>query len=151
MNVPFTRNAVFDGAVVKANGPASRDIRHFVRNQDTGLLEDRSQDIRNLVMSQVVRDRHEYVYNLIADREARGIPVTKGGQHDGIWEAIKTAPHDDMNAANLKTVGESTIKKAVTALQNDNRIDQFKRTRSGPRKWLGVVGGTLNQEEDMLD
>ena len=151
MNVPFTRNAVFDGAVVKANGPASRDIRHFVRNQDTGLLEDRSQDIRNLVMSQVVRDRHEYVYNLIADREARGIPVTKGGQHDGIWEAIKTAPHDDMNAANLKTVGESTIKKAVTTLQNDNRIDQFKRTRSGPRKWLGVVGGTLNQEEDMLD
>jgi hypothetical protein len=102
-------------------------------------------------MSQVVRDRHEYVYNLIADREARGIPVTKGGQHDGIWEAIKTAPHDDMNAANLKTVGESTIKKAVTTLQNDNRIDQFKRTRSGPRKWLGVVGGTLNQEEDMLD
>jgi len=142
---------VFDGAVVKANGPASRDIRHFVRNQDTGLLEDRSQDIRNLVMSQVVRDRLEYVYNIIADREARGIPVTKGGQHDGIWEAIKTAPHDDMNAANLKTVGESTIKKAVTALQNDNRIDQFKRTRSGPRKWLGVVGGTLNQEEDMLD
>jgi hypothetical protein len=152
LQVPYTRNAVFDGAVVKANGPANREIRHFIRNPDTGLLEDRSIDIRNFAMSQAVRERIEYVFNFIRSREDRGIPVTKGGMHDGIFDAIRTAPNDDINAGNLRNaVGESTIKKAVTTLQNDGRIDQFKRNRSGPRKWLGVVGGQLNQEEDILD
>ena len=147
LQVPYTRNAVFDGAVVKANGPANREIRHFIRNPDTGLLEDKSIDIRNFAMSQAVRERIEYVFNFIRMREDRGIPVTKGGQHDGIFEAIRTAPNDDINAGNLRNVGESTVKKAVTTLQNDGRIDQFKFNRSGPRKWLGVVGGRLDQEE----
>lgn len=35
----FENNAVFRGAVVKANYPASRDIEAFIRNMDTGLLE----------------------------------------------------------------------------------------------------------------
>ncbi len=91
------------------------------------------------------------LFNFIRDRELAGIPITKGGAHDGIFEAIRTAPNDDINAGNLRNIGESTIKKAVTLLQNDGRIDQFKRSRSGPRKWLGVVGGQLNQEEDILD
>lgn len=150
LNIKYTRNAVFDGAVVKANGPANRDIRHFIRNPDTGLLEDRSQDIRSIKGSQVVRDRTEYVFNFIREREERGIPVTKGGQHDGIYEAVRTAPVEDINAANIVRFGESTIKDTVTKLQNDGRIDQFKRTRNGPRKWLGVVGGILNREEDDL-
>jgi len=151
MNITYTRNAVFDGAVVKANGPANRDIRNFVRNPDTGLLEDRSQDIRNLAMSQNVRDRIEYTFNFIRDREERGIPVTKGGLIDGIFEAVKAAPVDDINAANLKTVGETTIKNTVTKLQNEGRVDTFKTTRNGNRKWLGVIGGRLNQEENALD
>ena len=142
---------MFDGAVVKANGPANREIRHFIRNPDTGLLEDKSIEIRNFAMSQAVRERIEYVFNFIRTREERGIPVTKGGMHDGIFEAVKAAPNDDINAGNLKGIGESTLKKAVTSLQNDGRIDQFKRSKSTPRKWLGVVGGQLNQEENMLD
>ncbi len=142
---------MFDGAVVKANGPANREIRHFIRNPDTGLLEDKSIEIRNFAMSQTVRERIEYVFNFIREREERGIPITKGGMHDGIFEAVKTAPNDDINAGNLKGIGESTLKKAVTTLQNDGRIDQFKRGKNSPRKWLGVVGGQLNQEEDMLD
>lgn len=151
MNIPYSRNGVFDGAVVKANGPASRDIRNFIRNPDTGLLEDRSQDVKNLAVSRVVRDRLEYVFSFIQDREARGIPITKGGAHDGIFEAIRSAPADDINAGNLRTIGETTLKNTITQLQNDGRIDAFKTTRNGPRKWLGVVGGRLNQDEDMLE
>ena len=115
------------------------------------MLEDRSQDIRNLAVSRVVRDRLEYVYNFIADREARGIPVTKGGSIDGIFEAVRAAPVDDINAANLKTIGETTLKNTVTKLQNEGRVDAFKTTRNGNRKWLGVIGGRLNQEENILD
>jgi len=69
--------------------------------------------------------------------------------HDGIWEAITSAPDDDINAGNIRRSGvkEGTIKKAVTALQNQGRVDQYMKNGSGPRKWLGVVGGRLYQEE----
>jgi hypothetical protein len=149
LQVPYTRNAVFDGAVVKSNGPANREIRHFIRNPDTGLLEDRSVDLINFAMSEAIRERIEYLFNFIKDREERGTPVTKGGMHDGIWEAITSAPDDDINAGNIRRSGvkEGTIKKAVTALQNQGRVDQYMKNGSGPRKWLGVVGGRLYQEE----
>ena len=32
-------------------------------------------------------------------------------------------------------------------LQNQGRVDQYMKNGSGPRKWLGVVGGRLYQEE----
>ena len=150
LNIKYARNAVFDGAVVKANGPANRDIRHFIRNPETGLLEDRSQDIQSVKESQAVRDRIEHVFNFIRDREERGIPVTKGGKYDGLFEAAQNAPHDDIDAANIIRFGSSTVNNTITKLQNDGRVDTFKRTRNGPRKWLGVIGGTLNKEEDNL-
>ena len=77
--------------------------------------------------------------------------MTKSGGHDGVWTTIQNAPNDDLNAANLKNVGKTTIKNALTNLSNENRIGTFKTTRNGPTKWLGVVGGRLNQEQDMLD
>lgn len=151
LQIPYTRNGVFDGAVVKSNGPANRDIRNFIRNPNTGLLEDRTLDLTNLRESQIVRDRSQYIFNLIEDREYRGTPMTKSGGHDGVWTTIQNAPNDDLNAANLKNVGKTTIKNALTNLSNENRIGTFKTTRNGPTKWLGVVGGRLNQEQDMLD
>lgn len=42
MGVPFQRGAWVSGAIVKSNGPANRNVHTFVRNQDTGLLEDRT-------------------------------------------------------------------------------------------------------------
>tara|TARA_R100001509_G_scaffold142184_1_gene97475 strand:+ start:8099 stop:10282 length:2184 start_codon:yes stop_codon:yes gene_type:complete len=151
LNLPFVRNAVFDGAVVKSNGPAKRDIRHFIRNPNTGLLEDKSVDLANVGASAVQRNRLEYVFAFIRDREDRGIPVTKGGAVDGIYAQIQSAPVDDINAGNLSGLGETTIKNAVTKLQNEGRVDGFKRTRNGPRKWLGVVGGVLSNDEEALD
>ena len=61
-----------------------------------------------------------------------------------------SAPNDDINAANLKTIGKTTLKNTVQDLQNFGRVDTFKTTRNGPKKWLGVIGGRLNQEQNML-
>ena len=83
LDITYTRNTVFDGGVVKSNGPANRDIRHFIRNQDTGLLEDRSQDIRNLALSSSIRQRIDYMYQFIELCEQNGHAVTKGGKDDG--------------------------------------------------------------------
>ena len=153
LNIPYTRNGVFDGAVVKSNGPANRDFRHFIRNPNTGLLEDRSQDIIAVKFSQTVRNRLELVFQFIQERELSGHPVTKGGNTDGLHEMVRIAPEDDMTAANLRlmNLSEETFKKDVTKLQNTNRIGQFKITRSGPKKFLGVVGGTLHNNEPTID
>ena len=150
LNIPYARNAVFDGAVVKSNGPAKRDVRHFIRNPNTGLLEDRTIDVTNTGRSAIQKNRIEYVFSFIMDRENRNIPVTKSGVHDGIYEKIQSAPVDDIPAGNLQGLGRTTIEDCVRKLQNENRIDAYKRTKNGPRKWLGVVGGQLNQEENSL-
>jgi 5S rRNA maturation endonuclease (ribonuclease M5) len=153
LNIPYTRNGVFDGAVVKSNGPANRDFRHFIRNPNTGLLEDRSQDIIAVKFSQTVRNRLELVFQFIQERELSGHPVTKGGNTDGLHEMVRIAPEDDITAANLRlmNLSEETFKKDVTKLQNTNRIGQYKITRSGPKKFLGVVGGTLHNNEPTID
>ena len=148
LNIKYTRNAVFDGAVVKSNGPANREIRHFVRNPDTGLLEDRTVDLKSSrQVMEKVKSREEYLFALVADRESRGIQMTMGGGTNGVPEAIRTASHDDINAFNLKRWAKSTILASVNKLMNDGRIGRFKTTRNGPRQWLGVVGGRLDQEE----
>ena len=153
LNIPYTRNGVFDGAVVKSNGPANRNFRHFIRNPNTGLLEDRSQDIIAVKFSQTVRNRLELVFQFIQERELSGHPVTKGGNTDGLHEMVRIAPEDDITAANLRlmNLSEETFKKDVTKLQNTNRIGQYKITRSGPKKFLGVVGGTLHNNEPTID
>ena len=151
LNIKYTRNAVFDGAVVKSNGPANREIRHFIRNPDTGLLEDRTVDLKSSrQVMEKVKSREEYLFALIADRESRGIQMTIGGGTDGVPEAIRTATHDDINAANLKRWAKNTIIQSVNKLMNEGRIGRYKTTRNGPRKWLGVVGGRLDQEEQEL-
>ena len=148
LNIKYTRNAVFDGAVVKSNGPANREIRHFIRNPDTGLLEDRTVDLKSSrQVMEKVKSREEYLFALIADRESRGIQMTVGGGTNGVPEAIRTASHDDINAANLKKWAKSTILASVNNLMNEGRVGRFKTTRNGPRQWLGVVGGRLDQEE----
>jgi len=151
LNIKYTRNAVFDGAVVKSNGPANREIRHFIRNPDTGLLEDRTVDLKSSrQVMEKVKSREEYLFALVADRESRGIQMTMDGGTNGVPEAIRTASHDDINAFNLKRWAKSTILASVNKLMNDGRIGRYKTTRNGPRKWLGVVGGRLDQEEQEL-
>jgi len=153
LNVPYTRNGVFDGAVVKSNGPANREFRHFIRNPNTGLLEDRSQDIVAVKFSLTVRNRLDLIFKFVEERELSGHPVTKGGNTDGLYEMVRIAPEDDMTAANLKLMNLSrdTFEKDVTKLQNANRIGAFRVTRVGPKKFLGVVGGSLHNNEPTID
>ena len=152
LNIKYTRNAVFDGAVVKSNGPANREIRNFVRNPDTGLLEDRTVDLRSSrQVTAQVKSREDYIFALIAERESRGTQMTVGGGTDGVYETIRTASLDDLNAANLKRWASSTINESVNKLLESGRIGRYKTSRNNPRKWLGVVGGRLHQEEQEFE
>ena len=147
LNVDYARNTVFDGAVVKANGPANRDIRHFIRNPNTGLLEDRSEDIRNLALSETARNRLQHMFDFLAMMENDGNAVTKGGANDGAHEAIRTSSSGEPCVISLKVCGPSTIRNTITALQEAGRVDTHRLTQSGTNKWLGVTGGPLSRGE----
>ncbi len=148
LNVEYTRNGVFDGAVVKSNGPANRDIRHFIRNPDTGLLEDRSQDIRSITMSQSVRDRIKYVVEFIQMREADGRAVTHGGTNTGIYHSIRESEAIEPCVVYLKNAGrETTIKKSVTDALEMGMIRKYALSTGGDERWLGVMDGSLARGE----
>ncbi len=153
LGVTYTRNAVFDGAVVKSNGPANRDIRNFIRNSKTGLLEDRSVDLQVAAFSSTVQDRLDRVYAFIAERESIGDPLSKRGKDNGIWAQIEIAPQDDMIAQNVKILGvsESTIRDDVNKLMMLGRVGGYRITRNGEKRFLGIVGGTLEKNEPTID
>jgi len=145
LGVTYTRNSVFDGAVVKSNGPANREIRHFIRNSNTGLLEDRSVDIRNLALSTAVRLRLEHMYEFISMCEEHGMAVTKGGSDDGAYEAIRVSSSSEPCVLALKEVSSSTIKNTITTLQEEGRIDVYRLSQGGVKKWLGTMNGVMSQ------
>ena len=147
LNVDYARNTVFDGAVVKANGPANRDIRNFIRNPNTGLLEDRSEDIRNIARSETARNRLQHMFDFIAMMENDGNAVTKGGAHDGACEAIRTSSSGELCVIALKPYSDTTVKNAITELQKAGRVDTHRLTESGAKKLLGVTGGPLSRRE----
>ena len=143
LNITYTRNTVFDGGVVKSNGPANRDIRHFIRNQDTGLLEDRSQDIRNLALSETVRLRQEHMYQFIEWCEFNGEALTKDGKYDGVFARLETTPSQEPFVIALKAFQSTTLKNTVTALEQAGRVKGYKFSTSGEKKWLGTMDGAM--------
>jgi 5S rRNA maturation endonuclease (ribonuclease M5) len=144
LNVPYTRNAVFDGAVVKSNGPANREIRHFIRNSDTGLLEDRSVDIESITMSSAVRERLNHVVQYIRMREEQGLAVTIEGTHDGVWNTANGLEPTEPCIIAIQDVKPTTIKNTITKAMQQGLVDKFRLTPSGPLKYLGVSNGPLS-------
>ena len=144
LNVPYTRNAVFDGAVVKSNGPANREIRHFIRNSDTGLLEDRSVDIQSLAMSEAVRERLDHVVRYIRMREEQGLAVTIEGTHDGVWNTANGLEPNEPCIIAIQSVKPTTIKNTITTAMQQGLAEKYRLTPSGPLKYLGVPNGPLS-------
>ena len=148
LQLDYARNAVFDGAVVKSNGPANREIRHFIRNPNTGLLEDRSMDIRSLAMSSTVRDRINNIVDFVRMRENDGRAVTHGGTHDGIFNAVRESEPIEPCVISLKNSGAiGTIKSAVTKAMEMGLIRKYTLSLGGPEKWLGTMDGPFSRGE----
>ena len=146
LNITYTRNTVFDGGVVKSNGPANRDIRHFIRNQNTGLLEDRSQDIRNLALSPTIRLRQDNLYHLIDMCERNGEALTKDGKYNGVRARLETMQPIEPFVIDLQKEDNqsTTIKNTIKALEQAGRVKSYKFTELGPTSWLGTVTGPMS-------
>ena len=147
LQLDYARNAVFDGAVVKSNGPANREIRHFIRNPDTGLLEDRSMDIRSLAMSSTIRDRLQHIAEFVRMREDEGRAVAHGGS-DGLYNAVQESNSGEPCVIYLKNAGKlSTIGEAVTEACRLGLIRKYTMTAGGSERWLGTMDGPFSRGE----
>jgi hypothetical protein len=148
LQLDYARNAVFDGAVVKSNGPANREIRHFIRNPDTGLLEDRSVDIRSLAMSSAVRERITHVVDFVRMRENDGRAVTQGGTNDGLYNAVHESVLTEPCVIAIKNGGkESTIKGTIIQALEMGLIRKYALSLGGSEKWLGTMDGPFSRGE----
>tara|TARA_R110002096_G_scaffold323454_1_gene517620 strand:- start:168 stop:461 length:294 start_codon:yes stop_codon:yes gene_type:complete len=85
------------------------------------------------------------MYEFISMCEEHGMAITKGGSDDGAYEAIRVSSSTEPCVLALKEVSSSTIKNTITALQEEGRIDTYKLSQTGPKKWLGTKIGVMSQ------
>jgi len=143
LGIDYQRNRCFDGAVVKSNGPANRDIRNFVRNTLSGLLEDRTEQIRNLGQSNQAQLRKDAMFSWIRDCEQNGRALCQRGGADSIIERLT----DSDAPASLNDIGQWTVDQIVRDLIAERRIEKFRFTTTGGQKWLGTVNGVMSRGE----
>lgn len=143
LGIQYERNRCFDGAVVKSNGPASRHIRHFVRDVLTGLLEDRTEQIQNLGQSNQAQARKDAMYSWIAACERDGRALCQMGGADSISARLT----DSDAPAVLHGLSDSAIGRIVRELIAERRIEKYSFTTTGGRKWLGTVNGVMSRGE----
>ena len=129
--------------MVKSNGPADRNIRHFVRDTFTGLLQDRSEQVRNLGQGNQAQIRKDAMFRWIQDCEANGRALCQRGGADGIIERLTDSDAPTI----LSGLGQSTIDRIVQSLISERRIEKYSFSTTGGRKWLGTTNGVMSRGE----
>ncbi len=137
INRPYEARAVYQGAVVKANGPANRKVRTFYR-AETGLLEDITQRLARM---------KEPEYKLLgtlttAIREAaeRGHPFTHAGEN-GVYKQRNRLPKA------FHQFSKKRLEEWVQTLLNEHppRLVKGMAAHSKEHKWLDVRSGAFAQ------
>ena len=125
------RNAVFQGAVVKANGTVDRTIRTYLR-APTGLLIDitRRLDERRTVAAELF----ETLVTLIARAAENGHPFTHTGGN-GVYRQRHRL------AAVFHDITRKRIETVVQKLLNESILVKGKASGSKEDKWLDVPDG----------
>jgi len=143
LGLPYQRNSCFDGAVVKSNGPASRNVRHFVRDPMTGLLNDRTEEIKSLSSGTMLEMKLDAMFDWIIHCEREGVALTHMSGNNGVHKRSEDADAPEI----LQGIGKQTLEGYVRTLQQDGRIDKFQLTATGGRVWLGAVDGPMSRGE----
>ena len=144
LGIEYQRNRCFDGAVVKSNGPARRDIRHFVRDMNSGLLEDRSDDITRLHSGSNREIKKDALFVWISTCEREGRALTQQSGADAILQRMSADP-DAPNT--LDNCTQRMVDGIVRELLSEGRIGKYSFSRSGGRKWLGTTDGDMSRGE----
>ena len=143
LGIPFQRNTCYDGAVVKSNGPAARNVRHFIRDMNTGLLTDRSEEIVAMNTGTALEAKLDAMFQWIIDCENRGEALT----HMSGNNAVHKRSEDSDTPEILQGVSKSRLEQYVRELQDAGRITKYQLTPTGGRVWLGATDGPMSRGE----
>jgi hypothetical protein len=126
---------VCQGCVVKSNGPADRDIKTFVRNTESGLLEIQDDTIR-----QVIGNQNDQLLTLleqdIAAAAEAGFPFVQRGT----GEAALYSRRNELNPA-FHECGRLKLEKLAQSLLDESRIKKCRARGSKQAQWLDVQDG----------
>ncbi|MDX5496906.1 MAG: AAA family ATPase [Wolbachia endosymbiont of Nomada fabriciana] len=126
------QNALFYGAVVKANGLADRTIRTYLRNEETGLLEDITEQLKAQNISD--KDLKIYLTDSIARAASSGHPFTHTGSA-GIHKQRHRLPEV------FHSMGRDRLERIVQELLQAKQIVKGMANGSKEDKWLDVKTG----------
>lgn len=129
----YTRNAIYQGAVVKANGPADRTIRTY-RRVETGLLVDVTEQLKESRLP--VEDLSEMLVTAVIQAAEDGQPFTHTG-NSGVFKQRNRLP------VVFHEMGRNKIEKLVQDLLNARPAVLVKGMSDGSKelKWLDVPDG----------
>ncbi|WP_264953904.1 AAA family ATPase [Wolbachia endosymbiont (group A) of Endotricha flammealis] len=126
------QNALFYGAVVKANGLADRTIRTYLRNEETGLLEDITEQLKAQNISD--KDLKIYLIDSIARAAISGHPFTHTGSA-GIHKQRHRLPEV------FHSMGRDRLERIVQELLQAKQIVKGMANGSKEDKWLDIKTG----------
>jgi hypothetical protein len=134
-------NMVCQGCIVKANGPADREIKTFVRNPQSGLLEIHDDSIR-----EVLGNQKEQLLNLlehdISDAAEEGFPFTQRGTS----ESSLYTRRNELTGP-LSECGRDKLQSLCQELLDVGRVKKCRARGSKQAQWLDVPGGTFYRGE----
>ncbi|WP_338406683.1 AAA family ATPase [Wolbachia endosymbiont (group A) of Longitarsus flavicornis] len=126
------QNALFYGAVVKANGLADRTVRTYLRNQETGLLEDITAQLKVKNISD--KSLKIYLIDAIKRSAIAGHPFTHTGSA-GVYKQRHRLPEIFHN------MGRDKLERMIQELLQVKQLVKGMSKGSREDKWLDVTTG----------
>ncbi len=129
LGAPYERDAVF-----KSNWPTDKTVRIFVRDSFTGLLTDRTTDLRVLTMPDY--ELADLLVDAIKQAAINGQPFTHTGG-PGVYRQRNRLPPV------FHEIGRARLEALVQQLMNErpSRVVKGMATGSHEPKWLDVPNG----------
>ncbi|WP_265026779.1 MULTISPECIES: AAA family ATPase [unclassified Wolbachia] len=126
------QNALFYGAIVKANGLADRTLRTYLRNEETGLLEDITKRLRIKNMNE--KDSKQHLITAITRAAISGHPFTHTGS-TGVYKQRHRLPEE------FHSIGRDRMERIVQELLQARKLVKGMATGSKEDKWLDIPSG----------
>ena len=140
LRVPYVPGIVVHGAVVKANGRASNHVSTFVRDQKTGLLIDRTDDLRGFFGENLPA----LLVDAISAAALCGKPYTRTGL-SGLYTRRHELPKS------FHAVSKHRLQEMADELLQSNQVVLAMAEGSKIVKWLDVPDGPFAKGEGVFE
>lgn len=129
------RHVVYVGGVGKSNGLANKEEQYFVRNEETGLLRNRTAEVQKKTIKK--KDQEVLLMQAIGEHEFKA-PYTLTGSN-GLFQRRHELPSPlrEMTRKDLETLSETLLQ--------EEKIGKYAKMGGSRADYLGVIDGPLSQ------